>query len=295
VTAPDPHGERPTGPAAGDPGVATKRLVARTFDAAAAAYAEERALRWGDLGQRLVQLAEVGPGMRVLDVGTGTGAALLPAARAVGPTGVAVGIDLSRGMLQQARAAVAAAGLRNVRLAVGDAEAPEVGTERVDRVLAAHVLFFLADLDRALAAYARILKPGGRLAVSSWGPDDPAWHRVREPVRAAAGDVGALLLPSAAAFAGDEALTSALERHGFVDVRHVTEPVAARYADAVAWLAFTRASGSRAWWDAVPPERLAEVEAAVLERVAELREPDGSVVVRAAVRFTVATRPVLVT
>lgn len=84
------------------------RAIAESFDARAAAYAFSGWHRRA--AERLVALCALRPGDRVLDAATGTGFAALAAARVVGPEGRVVGVDISPGMLRQARAAVAAAG-----------------------------------------------------------------------------------------------------------------------------------------------------------------------------------------
>ena len=73
-------------------------------------------------GRRLVDLLAPAPGVHLLDVATGRGAVLLPAAQRIGPTGEAVGVDLSAPMADEARAVATAAGLRNVNTRQMDAE-----------------------------------------------------------------------------------------------------------------------------------------------------------------------------
>ena len=99
------------------PGRARREIV-DSFDARAAGYANNQWHR--RCAERLVGLCRLGQGLRVLDAATGTGFAALAASTAVGPEGHVVGIDLSPGMLREARAAVARAKLTNVELVEGD-------------------------------------------------------------------------------------------------------------------------------------------------------------------------------
>src|SRR5687767_4392228 len=95
--------------------------IAASFDGRASRYAESD---WHRVSaQRLVDLCDLRPGARVLDAGTGTGFAALPAAERVGPDGHVLGVDVSEGMLHVARAAAAAAGHTNVELLRCDATA----------------------------------------------------------------------------------------------------------------------------------------------------------------------------
>ena len=110
----------------------------------------------------LVALAPV-PGQRVLQVGVGTGGAQLALSRAVAPGGLAVGIDLSRVMLDLTKRVVAAPACQ------GDAIALPFAARSFDRIFSAYLLDLLsvADLAHALAEFARVLRPTGRLALVS--------------------------------------------------------------------------------------------------------------------------------
>lgn len=134
------------------------------------------------LGRDLVAAARIGPGERVLDVGCGRGAVLFPAAEAVGPHGHLTGIDLAPSMV--ALTARDAVHLPWVTVAVGDAGQPGFPPESVDVVTAGLVLFFLPDPGAALHAYRELLRPGGRVAFSTFAKMDP---RHREAMRTIAG------------------------------------------------------------------------------------------------------------
>lgn len=157
-----------------------KARVAGVFDRASDSYDRVDVDYFGVFGQRLVEIAKIAPGERVLDVGCGRGAALFPAARAVGPTGNVIGVDLAPGMVARTRAEAAEQGLSRVTVRVGDAEFPDATDHEYDAVLSAFVLFFLPDLKPVLRRYLDALRPGGRVAISWWGEDDPRWRPVFE-------------------------------------------------------------------------------------------------------------------
>ncbi|HEV2887545.1 MAG TPA: class I SAM-dependent methyltransferase [Jatrophihabitans sp.] len=120
---------------------------------------------------RLLALAGIGPGLSVLDIGSGIGEPALSAARAVGPTGKVTGIDLSAGMIAAARDA--AAELANVEFLVGDLETAQLAAGSFDAALSRWALMFAADRSELLRAAAAVLKPGGVLAAAVWGqPQD---------------------------------------------------------------------------------------------------------------------------
>ncbi|MER7934621.1 MULTISPECIES: methyltransferase domain-containing protein [unclassified Streptomyces] len=109
-------------------------------------------------------VAELGlrPGDRVLDAGCGTGRALPPLRTAVGPSGQVIGMDLTPAMLQ---AAVRAGRHRDGRLVLADVAALPVRTESLDAVFAAGLIAHLPQPGRNLRELARVVRPGGRLAL----------------------------------------------------------------------------------------------------------------------------------
>ena len=159
---------------------ASKRWVAGVFDRASETYDRTGVEFAGVVGRTLVDRATLQPGERVLELGCGRGAATLPAAERVGPTGHVLALDLAEGMVRRTRADVEAAGLDHVTCEVGDAEDPDVGPGSWDVVLASLVLFFLPRYDEAMRSYRRLLRPRGRLAFSWFADGDPRWDRVYE-------------------------------------------------------------------------------------------------------------------
>jgi arsenite methyltransferase len=108
----------------------------------------------------------VGPlrsGMTVVDVGCGAGLDLLLAARAVGPTGRAIGIEMAEAMAARARSGARVAGLENVEVRSGDATALPVDTKTADVVISNGVLNLVPEKETAAGEMYRVLKPSGQL------------------------------------------------------------------------------------------------------------------------------------
>ncbi len=161
-----------------------KVRVARTYDAASDHFDHHALSFWRLFGERSAARAGLQPGERVLDVACGSGASAIPAARAVGPKGFVLGLDLAYGLLELARKK--SAGLNQIEFRLGDFEAAAIPESSFDAVLCVFGIFFFPDMPAALQRMYRALRPGGRMVITTWGPDlfEPLntefWDAVRE-------------------------------------------------------------------------------------------------------------------
>ena len=113
------------------------------------------------IAHRLVELAKISRGQHVLDIATGTGMVAIEAAQLVGSQGQVIGIDISSGMLEQARQKVEALGLGNIEFQLADAEALNFPANSFDRILCSSAFIWMNDLIAALRLWHKFLKPGG--------------------------------------------------------------------------------------------------------------------------------------
>ena len=160
--------------------------AARTYTAAADHYLCPALGFWDRWGLATVSRVSLSSGDAVLDLCCGAGGSALPAARAVGPTGSVLGLDLAEPLLAFARQRAANLGLRNVSFQRSDATAAGLKSGSFDAVVCVFGVFFAADMPAFVGEMWRLVRPGGTLAITTWGPDfcEPAssvfWESVGE-------------------------------------------------------------------------------------------------------------------
>ena len=181
------------------------------------------------VSDRLVELAGVQEGSRVLDVAAGYGEPSLSAARATGPAGAVVATDISAEMLAFGRERANAAGLENIEFVESDAVSLDFPQDSFDAALSRWGIIFEPDGEGAAARVRGFLKPSARMAIASWGPPEQVPF-LAIPMRTAVqrlqveppapGTPGPLSRPT------PEALGGLLEGGGFADVEveEVTVP-----------------------------------------------------------------------
>lgn len=162
-----------------DPLKQAKAKAAATYDAAADHFDDEPLGFWDRIGRRTVERLALSAGANILDVGCGTGASVLPAAVAVGPNGFVTGVDLSARLLDRARAKAAARNLANIEFRLADMTSLGYPDGRFDAVVSVFSIFFVPDMEGLVRELWRMVRPGGKLAVTTWGPRifEPAYSR----------------------------------------------------------------------------------------------------------------------
>ena len=159
-----------------EPRIATKAMIEQMFDSVATSYDRTGPSIFTQFGARLVEHVPLTSGASVLDVATGTGAVLLPAARLVAPAGRVTGVDLSETILEEAEGAAHRAGLTNVELRKMDAEHLDFPDHSFDIVSCAFAFFLFPDKEAALSEMYRVCKPGGYIVVSTFDKPPPAFE-----------------------------------------------------------------------------------------------------------------------
>jgi ubiquinone/menaquinone biosynthesis C-methylase UbiE len=195
------------------------------------------------VSERMLDLARLGPGMRVLDVASGMGEPSLRAAQRVGPSGFVLGTDLVDGMLEVAREQARVLALSNIEFRAADAEMLEVPERSFDAATVRWGLMYMPRPERALERIWRALRPSGLLVCATWGGPEQveyaslprrtmARFRPLPPVEPDA--------PSVFRYADPEHFRAVLTHSGFavdhVESMHIPVMEAADGAEVVRWI-----------------------------------------------------------
>ena len=251
-----------------------RRIQRYGWDKAAADYEQSWQRQLQPAQAILLELAALQPGERVADVACGTGLITFAAAAAVGKAGCVVGVDLSQGMVDLARARAAERELSNVRFDRMDAEDLALPDSSFDAALCALGLMYVPDPSRAAAEMRRVVKKGGRVVAAVWGRRNRCgWADIFPIVDAR---VQSEVCPMFFALGTGDSLGATFERAGLSDV--VTRRLETRLlwasGDEACGAAFVGGPVALAYSRFDEPTRAA-VRAEYLESLAPWREGDG--------------------
>ncbi|MDD5463086.1 MAG: class I SAM-dependent methyltransferase [Methylococcales bacterium] len=126
---------------------------------------------WHCFGRQTVERIGLRPGEQVLDVCSGSGGSALPAAEQVGPDGKVVAADLAERLIALASAKAEARGLENIEFRIADMLDLGYPDASFDAVICVFGIFFVPDMAAAVKELWRMVRPGGHLAITTWGPD----------------------------------------------------------------------------------------------------------------------------
>jgi O-methyltransferase/aklanonic acid methyltransferase len=259
--------------------------VAAVFDRAADVY-DTAIPFFSRFGRRLVELAEIRSGEAILDVASGRGASLIPAAEAVGAGGRVVGVDLAPTMVDRLGGDLERLGFAHASVRVGDAMSLDLGDDDFDLALCGFTLMLLPDPNRAVAEMVRVLRPGGRVAVSMPTGAGPGW--------AFLGELMVQFAPRAVQPLPQPPQTTPLDlpvllRDGGLDhIRVVDEIEEFSFATTDAWWRWVWSQGMRAYLEVLPADALDELHAAAEDRLRPLASAEGSIPLHQGLRYAVA-------
>jgi ubiquinone/menaquinone biosynthesis C-methylase UbiE len=168
-----------------DPLAAAKLKAETAYNAAADYFDAEPLAFWARYGRRTIERLRLRRGARVLDACCGTGASALPAAQAVDPEGQVIAVDLAGELLKLGQAKAQAARLPCVEFRRGDMTGLGFPDRHFDAVVCVFGIFFVPDMETQVAELWRMVRPGGQLAITTWGTRfwSPAYEIWLEAVR----------------------------------------------------------------------------------------------------------------
>lgn len=247
--------------------------------------------------ETLLDLLSLAPGARVVEIGSGSGTLSLAMARAVGPEGRVLGLDVSEPLLALARSRAAGLdtlGFRHLDIQTGDLDAKGFD------FCASHVgMMFFSDPVLALSRLRQHLKPGARLAFNGWAGQDNPWFSL--PLEVAERYLGplppapmsAIPPPGPLAFADVTYVTGILDRAGYADPTGAQREIAIRHPDGLEALmrsiAYVGPISTLYRLKQPVPALKARIESEIAEAFAPFVQDDGSVRLPAVMCYYSAT------
>lgn len=264
-----------------------KLKVSTAYNAAADYFDHPANSFWERFGRATVRRAGLRPGARVLDVCCGSGASALAAAAIAGPRGFVLGVDLAEHLLALARAKALRRGLHNTAFQTGDMLDLRLPEGSFDAVVCVFGIFFVPDVASAIRGLWRLVRPGGTLAITTWGP------RFFEPVASVFWDSVREIRPEL--YRGfnpwdricePESLLPLMHEAGIDSATLMPERNEHAIPTPEAWWAGALGTGLRATLDALDPSGYERVRSEVFDYIAR----NAVTSVEANVLYAVATR-----
>lgn len=267
--------------------------VTAVFDQVAEDYDQSGVGFFQPIAEQLASALLAQPGERAVDIGCGRGAVTLRLAEAVGETGRVTAVDAAPSMVALTREAAERAGLGNVSVEVMDATALSLPEGSFDVLASSLVLFFLPEPESALGDWLRLLRPGGRAGITTFGDQDDTWRRIDALFRPYLPQqmLDARTSGSNGPFASDAAMEELMRIAGAAEVRTVRQDLPVRFADADQWRTFSMSTGQRAMWRCVPEHERPTLFAAAADLLDGARDAGGAIVLHQDVRHTLGIRP----
>jgi SAM-dependent methyltransferase len=232
------------------------------------------------VSERMLELAGIQPGQRVLDVATGPGEPAVTAAQRVGPSGHVIATDLAPQMLAIGREWAAQLGLQNIDFREMDAEALDLPEHSFDVILSRFGLMYLPDPQTALERMHQMLVPGGRFVAAVWGPPQRvpfARWPMEVAMRVLQVPAPPPQMPGPFSLADSRRLEQLLTQAGFTAVQ--TEPMllTLEWASVDDYLRFQQAilTGFNAMLAKFPAEQQTAVWQAIADMAKRSTTPDG--------------------
>ena len=251
--------------------------AAGLYNRAASTYGQVGPPVFSHFGRRLVELADIPAGAKVLDAGVGRGASLFPAAEKVGANGQVIGIDLAERMVEETALEIVRRGLKNAKTLRMDAEHLEFTDASFDYVLSG---FTWVIFTKALPEFFRVLRPGGVIAFSIARGEDERFSWYNDLLIAYQEEYQFPLSPPLNSplhrpTQEPVELKEMLAQEGFIDNCILNEEAGFTYTDENEWWDSKWTHGARYPLERMEPKILEKFKSEVFARLQPLKGPDG--------------------
>jgi ubiquinone/menaquinone biosynthesis C-methylase UbiE len=264
-----------------------KTRAAATYNAASDYYDDPANSFWSRFGRRTIERLQLPEGTSVLDVCCGSGASAIPAAERVGPAGSVLGVDLAERLLALARAKAVERSLHNTEFRVGDMLELGLPTAHFDVVVCVFGIFFVPDMTAAARALWSVVRPGGTLAITTWGPRffEPGSSAFWKAIQQVRPDLYRGFNPWDR-ICDPDSLRALLEEAGITNAQIVAEAGRHPIASPEAWWSAVIGSGYRGTLEQLTPADIEHVYGANLEYISteNLDSVEANVVFATAVK-----------
>ena len=250
-----------------------KAMIQKAFDTAANGYDRDTMRFFPDTAERIMDHLALMPSASLLDVCTGTGCVALRAAQLL-PQGSVTGIDLSSGMLSRAREKANALQLENVEFLNMDLDSLAVGEDQFDAATISFGLFFMEDMTQALNNIVASVKPGGKIAVSTFAYD--AFVPMADLFLSRYEATGREVMPlSWKRLASHDLLMNQLEASGLQSLNIHHEPLGYTLNNGESWWEVVWNAGFRGLLNQLDEQELQQFRQEHLQEIEALMTDDG--------------------
>lgn len=248
-----------------------KKEIAGVFSRTASTYGQVGPPFFDYFAEKLIDFIDISVGATVLDIATGTGAALRAAGSATGRTGTVVGVDISPDMVLRAKEIAAFDGVANVNFCVMDGEKLGFSGESFDVVLCAMSMMFFPDVSKVIEQVTTLLRRPGKIGISTFGGQDDVSKRIVELAR----DYGVSKRLIWTPLRTEKEHRELLGRFGFEEIRTTSEEADFVYADRDEWWAMNWSAGLRGVLEEIAERRREEFKADAFSCLGEYARDDG--------------------
>ncbi len=250
--------------------------TAEFFNKVAPIYDQIGPRSFTHFGKRLVELAQISEGDSILDIASGRGAVLFPAAKHTGPQGNVTGIDLSDEMIRITSEEISKNGFDNVKVCQMDAECLDLPDDSFNQVLCGFGIFFFPDIQSVLSEFLRVLKPDGNIGVSVFSKDGEYFQWFQKLVMSFMinNEISKIEMTPLKLYTSSE-LEGLFKNAGFKDVHIKSEDATFIHKDEDEFWSSLWSHGARHFLDQLTPELLENFKNHFYKEIQDIKHSDG--------------------